>query len=94
MRRQPALHPDRTGDRLPVPGLIAVEQPADRHPGQAAGAVPDKEQRVEAAAAGDLAPFEALLAALERPFDDDPRFAEYEAAPKAEERVTATFCGT
>ena len=47
-----------------------------------------------AAAQDDMAPFEALLAALEQPFADDPRFAAYEEAPRREERVTATFCGT
>ncbi|MFN9766340.1 MAG: protein adenylyltransferase SelO, partial [Pseudomonadota bacterium] len=44
---------------------------------------------------GDLAPFEALLAAVGRPFDDDPALARYAQPAPAE--VTAcyrTFCGT
>jgi uncharacterized protein YdiU (UPF0061 family) len=42
---------------------------------------------------GDFGPFEALLEATGRPYDDvaDPRFT---APPRAEERVLATFCGT
>ncbi len=52
------------------------------------------ERALAAAAKDDMAPFEALLAALEHPFEDDPRFVEYEAAPLPQERVTATFCGT
>ena len=43
----------------------------------------------------DFAPFEALLAVLARPFDDqpdtNPRFA---APPLPEQRVLRTFCGT
>lgn len=57
-----------------------------------------RNHRVEAALAaardGDLAPFEELLAALHRPFEEDPRFTAYEAAPQPQERVLATFCGT
>ena len=44
---------------------------------------------------GDLAPFEALLGAVGRPFDDDPALARYAEPAPAE--VTAryrTFCGT
>jgi uncharacterized protein YdiU (UPF0061 family) len=44
---------------------------------------------------GDLQPFERLLDALRRPFDDDPRSAPY--AEPAAAAVTAgyrTFCGT
>lgn len=43
---------------------------------------------------GDLAPFERLRAALARPFEDDPAFAEYAAPPRPSERVCQTFCGT
>ena len=42
----------------------------------------------------DLAPFDALVAALARPFDDQPRGSRYASPPRAEERVLATFCGT
>ena len=43
---------------------------------------------------GDYAPFERLLAVLSRPYDDQPENAAYAAAPKPEEVVQATFCGT
>jgi uncharacterized protein YdiU (UPF0061 family) len=42
----------------------------------------------------DLRPFEALLAVLARPFDDQPDAADYRLPPRPEERVLATFCGT
>ena len=42
----------------------------------------------------DFAPFEALLAVLSRPYDDDPALAHYAAPPREEERVLQTFCGT
>ncbi|KFL36906.1 protein adenylyltransferase SelO [Arenimonas donghaensis] len=61
-------------------------------------AVIPRNHRVEAAlaaaAAGDLAPFEALLAAVRRPFDDAPAQRGYMAAPAAGEQVLQTFCGT
>jgi len=43
---------------------------------------------------GDLGPFETLVAALARPYDDDPRYAHLKQPPQPEERVTRTFCGT
>lgn len=42
----------------------------------------------------DFAPFETLLAVLARPFDDQPEFERYAAAPRPDERVLQTFCGT
>jgi uncharacterized protein YdiU (UPF0061 family) len=42
----------------------------------------------------DLRPFEALMAVLARPFEDQPDRAQYANPPKPEERVLATFCGT
>jgi uncharacterized protein YdiU (UPF0061 family) len=42
----------------------------------------------------DFGPFETLVAALARPFDDDPRFLHLKTAPAPAERVTRTFCGT
>ena len=47
-----------------------------------------------AAERGDLAPFEALLAAIRRPYDDGPGASHYMAPPAPSERVTQTFCGT
>jgi uncharacterized protein YdiU (UPF0061 family) len=44
---------------------------------------------------GDLGPFERLLAALRRPFDDDPALAPYaEPAPADVTAGYRTFCGT
>ena len=42
----------------------------------------------------DLAPLDALLGVLARPYDDQPGFAAYAAPPRDEEVVHATFCGT
>jgi len=59
-----------------------------------------RNHRVEEALAaasddGDLAPCEALLAALRRPYDDDPALAHYaEAAAAAVTARYQTFCGT
>jgi len=42
----------------------------------------------------DLAPFEALLSVLERPFEAQPGRERYATPPRPEERVLRTFCGT
>ncbi len=42
----------------------------------------------------DLAPFEALVAVLARPFADQPGHERYAQPPRPEQRVRATFCGT
>jgi serine/tyrosine/threonine adenylyltransferase len=42
----------------------------------------------------DFGPFEDLLAVLKRPFDEQPGAERYTEAPRAEERVLQTFCGT
>jgi uncharacterized protein YdiU (UPF0061 family) len=47
-----------------------------------------------AAEQGNLAPFDALLAAVRDPFNDGPGFAPYRAPPRPEQRVLQTFCGT
>ena len=52
------------------------------------------EEAIGAAVAGDLAPFHRLNAALARPFDDDPAFADYSLAPRPDQIVHRTFCGT
>ncbi len=52
------------------------------------------EQAIRAAEGGDFEPFETLVAALERPFEDDARYAYLGEPPAKEERVTRTFCGT
>jgi uncharacterized protein YdiU (UPF0061 family) len=53
------------------------------------------ERAIEAAVQrNDFHPFEALLAVLAHPFDDQPEAASYALPPQPEERVLATFCGT
>jgi uncharacterized protein YdiU (UPF0061 family) len=53
------------------------------------------EEALAAATNDDLAPFEQLLAALRRPFDDAPEFARYaEPAPAELTAGYQTFCGT
>jgi serine/tyrosine/threonine adenylyltransferase len=42
----------------------------------------------------DYAPFEELLGVITHPFDDQPGFARYAAAPLESQRVRQTFCGT
>lgn len=49
------------------------------------------ERVIAAAVGGDYAPFHALAAALERPFDPHAEFAD---PPGPGEAITATFCGT
>lgn len=54
-----------------------------------------EEALAAASDAGDLAPFGQLLAALRRPFDEDPANARYaEPAPGAFMAEFRTFCGT
>ena len=52
------------------------------------------EQMIEAAVAGDFAPFERLIAVLSKPFTDDPETAHLRHPPAPSEVVRATFCGT
>ncbi|MBB5202991.1 uncharacterized protein YdiU (UPF0061 family) [Inhella inkyongensis] len=54
------------------------------------------EEALAAASEGDdLRPFNELLAALRRPFDEDPALARYwEPAPAAQTACYRTFCGT
>ena len=52
------------------------------------------EQMIEAAVAGDYAPFERLNTVLARPFTDQPEHADLTRPPLPDEVVPATFCGT
>ena len=52
------------------------------------------EEAITAANRGDYEPFGQLNDVLQHPFTPKASFAEYEAAPLAEEVVHATFCGT
>jgi uncharacterized protein YdiU (UPF0061 family) len=52
------------------------------------------EHALSAAHLGDMAPFEAIRAALATPFDDHPEAPRLSAPPLAAEEVRHTFCGT
>jgi serine/tyrosine/threonine adenylyltransferase len=52
------------------------------------------EAALAAATAGDIAPTERLLAALARPFDADPAFADLAGPPPADFGPYVTYCGT
>lgn len=47
-----------------------------------------------ATARADFGPFNELLDALSRPFEEQPAFAHLARPPEKHERVLATFCGT
>ncbi|OWU84848.1 hypothetical protein ATO6_11075 [Oceanicola sp. 22II-s10i] len=52
------------------------------------------EQMIEAAVAGDMAPFERLMQVLARPYEDQPETEDLTRPPLPGEEVQATFCGT
>ena len=52
------------------------------------------EAALNAAAAGDLEPLDALLRALAKPWDEDADTDDYRRPPAPEEVVRKTFCGT
>ncbi|MBW9090620.1 YdiU family protein [Rhizobium wenxiniae] len=52
------------------------------------------QEAISAANYGDFSFFERLLAALEKPYEEQPEFADYMTPPTLDERVTRTFCGT
>jgi len=52
------------------------------------------EQAIQDAVAGDLTDFKDLNLVLAQPFLEQPQYARYSEAPKPNERVTQTFCGT
>ncbi|MEI4232174.1 protein adenylyltransferase SelO [Roseovarius sp. D22-M7] len=52
------------------------------------------EQMIEAAVAGDYAPFERLIEILSQPFADNPEASDLKRPPQPAEVVQATFCGT
>jgi uncharacterized protein YdiU (UPF0061 family) len=49
---------------------------------------------VAAVERNDFAPFEALSAALSRPYDERAPDDYYTQPPRMDERVLQTFCGT
>lgn len=52
------------------------------------------EAMIAAAVAGDMGPFEELLAATASPYEDGPLTTDYARPPAPGEEVAATFCGT
>ncbi|MEO1246239.1 MAG: YdiU family protein [Pseudomonadota bacterium] len=52
------------------------------------------EQAISDAVDGDLTVFNDMNTALAQPYTEQPGFSEYAKAPRADERVTRTFCGT
>ncbi len=52
------------------------------------------EEAIEAAYRNDFAPFHRLNDALQRPFKENEKHSDLEAAPLPHERVQNTFCGT
>jgi serine/tyrosine/threonine adenylyltransferase len=52
------------------------------------------EEALDAAAVGDLGPFEAMLDVLSRPYDERPGLERYTLPAGPEQRVYRTFCGT
>ncbi|MBM4373854.1 MAG: YdiU family protein [Deltaproteobacteria bacterium] len=52
------------------------------------------ELAIRAAMSGDLEPFHELVDVLARPYDEQPGKERFALAPRPEERVTQTFCGT
>lgn len=52
------------------------------------------EEMIQAALAGDMAPFERLMQVLSQPYDDQPDAADLRKPPLPDEEVQATFCGT
>ncbi|KPU84615.1 hypothetical protein JI58_02630 [Marinosulfonomonas sp. PRT-SC04] len=52
------------------------------------------EQMIQAAVAGDYAPFHRLNAALANPFEDAGQYDDLKRPPTNDEEVTQTFCGT
>ena len=52
------------------------------------------EQAIQSAYRGDFAPFHRLIDALAAPYADQVEYGDLEAAPRLEEIVYETFCGT
>ena len=52
------------------------------------------EQAIAAAMNGDFVPFETMVRALARPYDDQPEYEYLAEPPLPQERVRETFCGT
>lgn len=52
------------------------------------------EAAIDAAYQNDFGPFEELVQVLQRPYEDQPEFADYATPPTPDQIVGQTFCGT
>jgi serine/tyrosine/threonine adenylyltransferase len=52
------------------------------------------EQVIEAGLGGDFSPFHQMNKVLERPYEEQEELSGYKLAPRPEQVVHATFCGT
>jgi uncharacterized protein YdiU (UPF0061 family) len=52
------------------------------------------QRAIEHANRGDYTILKELSEVLKNPFKEQPEFSQYAVAPKAQERITETFCGT
>jgi uncharacterized protein YdiU (UPF0061 family) len=52
------------------------------------------EQVIEAGLEGDFSPFHEMNAVLRKPYEEKEEFSSYQLAPRPEQVVRATFCGT
>ena len=52
------------------------------------------ERAIQAAVKADYSVFKEMNEMLKNPFEEQDRFAAYQTAPKPDERITETFCGT
>ena len=51
-------------------------------------------EAIKAAEEGDFQVFENLLQALQKPYEENPKFIQYQQPPLPEQQVLRTFCGT
>jgi uncharacterized protein YdiU (UPF0061 family) len=85
-RRRLAIEPMRTADRRAAMRAINPAFIPRNH---------RVETALDAASThNDMAPFNELLALVQRPFEDHPGFEAWMLPPEDHERVHATFCGT
>jgi uncharacterized protein YdiU (UPF0061 family) len=52
------------------------------------------EEVIEAGLKDDFSPFHEMNQVLQNPFEEQKEFSSYQLAPRPEETVRATFCGT
>ncbi|MGE0728396.1 MAG: YdiU family protein [Acidimicrobiia bacterium] len=86
----------RWTDRLAAEGVHPQERAAamDRHNPRYIARNHLVEEALSAATAGDLGPFEAMLAVLRRPFEERPGLERYTEPRPDELPAYRTFCGT